>query len=720
MSARGLERHCMRTVVMLVLALLGGAPGGWSAPPPPAAAPPAARPEALSSAGGVKRALLIGINNYKAVPHLMGSLNDVATMEQILITRWGFAPENIKTLTEEAATRDGILTALRASVQQTGPSDTLVVHYSGHGSQVQDLNGDEEDGLDETLVPYDGRTPGVPDIVDDELDVIFAKLHAGAVLIVLDSCHSGTATRSVEFRARGIPQDKRIDLYQQSALTTRAIVPRVESRFLVMSAVAADQEALDGPIDSEYHGIFTYALSKSLAASPPGTSPREVFGRVAEELKHLQTRFNIGAMPEPQLEGPPAQIDAPLLTARGGAAASTASASARLAWLEVQPGPAGIATLVRGALLGAAPGSTWAVYHPGETAFAPGRALAVATVTENVGLDAHATLQPATAIVEPNSRAAVLMSAPAGARTPVRIVDAPTARRRQIEEVLHRTIKDVDIVGTERPARFLIDEHDNTLRLLAADGRQVVGTFDARSDQWGPAVARVISRSVTASGLLALDNPGSQLGLHAQVVGTSAAAARDIVVVADTQPAALHIRRQNEARAVQNSLQISVSVSKDAYLTIVDVDSEGNTNLLFPNSYQRADFFPEGRVPGNQPLLIPDSLTAGSRAGFFWDYGPPSGVDTIRVFASTDLATAQLIRERIRALQAPQGTRGIRAESAPPAASFAALRGDLTRLATRGIVMTQDVAQAAEPAPATLPAASPDWTAASLIVTLTN
>ena len=108
---------------------------------------------------------MIGINNYKAVPHLFGSLNDVAAMKQILATRWGFPDENIRTLTDQQATRAAILAAMRDIVRESGPNDTVFIHYSGHGSQVQDLNGDEDDGLDETLVPWDGRTPGVPDIV---------------------------------------------------------------------------------------------------------------------------------------------------------------------------------------------------------------------------------------------------------------------------------------------------------------------------------------------------------------------------------------------------------------------------------------------------------------------------------------------------------------------------------------------------------------------------
>jgi hypothetical protein len=715
MTARRSTRQSLRAGVALGFLLLSRDLLCFAAPD----AKPVIAPTTTSSVNqGVKRALLVGINNYKAVPHLFGSLNDVAAMKQILITRWGFAPESIVTLTEDAATRAGILRALRQLVSESGPNDTVVFHYSGHGSQVQDLNGDEEDGLDETLVPYDGRTSGVPDIVDDELDAIFAKLRTNNVLIVLDSCHSGTGTRGVDFRPRGIERDMRLDEYRDPAVRpaetgTRAVIPRMQSRQLVMSAVAADQEALDGPIEGEFHGIFTYALSRSLAVSTPGATPRDVFAQVSQELKRLQANLGHTAMPDPQLEGPPALLDRELLTSAAGTA--PAAGAPRLAWLEVQPGPAGQVTLTQGALLGAVPGSTWSIYPPGETAFAPGRAIAVARVTESVGLDARATLRPSTVTLDPGSRAVVQMPAPGSTRIAVRILQAPDVKRKHVEAILKRTIQNVEIVDAGRPARFLIDAGSDMLRLLTPDGRQVVGTFDGRTDQWGQEIARVISRSVGASELLSLDNPASQIRLQAQVVGTPQGSARDIVVVADTKPAALHIRRPNEPRAAQNSLQISVTVNTDAYITIADVDSEGHANLLFPNTYQRPDFWPEGRVPGNRSLLIPDSLTEGGRAGFFWDYGPPAGIDTVRIFATTDAATARLIRDRIRALQAsPTGSRGIGApEPATVSEGLRGLRDDLAGLATRGIVVTQDSAAATTQGPS-------DWAAASLTIALTE
>ena len=55
----------------------------------------------------IKRALLIGINRYQALPSLNGSLNDIETMRQVLTTRWGFHPNHITMLTDQAATRAG-------------------------------------------------------------------------------------------------------------------------------------------------------------------------------------------------------------------------------------------------------------------------------------------------------------------------------------------------------------------------------------------------------------------------------------------------------------------------------------------------------------------------------------------------------------------------------------------------------------------------------------
>lgn len=648
--------------------------------------------------GGTKRALLIGINKYQAVPKLQGSLNDIETMKQVLITRWGFPEANIKRLTDEQATRQGILAALHQFVKETGPLDTVYIHYSGHGSQVADLNGDEpDDKLDETLVPQDGRTGSVPDITDDELDAIFGRLPTKNAFIVLDSCHSGTATRSLDIRTRSIPQDTRLDLYRGTVggeVRTRGNLQALPANYVLMTGAAAHQEALDGPVEGRYHGFFSYALSKSLSSSPANASPRAIFRGIETELKRIQTHFGRTSMPEPQLEAPPDLFDKPLLGATGSATpAIGSSGGSRLAWLDVKPGDSGTVTLVNGLLLGAAPGSTWAIYPPGDSAFVPGRALAIATVTQLDGQNAKAKFHPAKKKIADHSRAVALMPAPTGEKIPIQILDVPTARRNQIEQILVKHLPNIELVSSDQSPRYFVQERNNEIQLLAADGLQLVGSFAGDGDNWGAGLALVVSRSATANELLTLDNPSSQLKVDVRVANAPATSKPKVgtrgiaVVAADTQPARYRIRRPGKPRTAENTLQLEVKVNADAYISIVDVDSEGGVNLLFPNEYAKAGFYPDGFVKAGEPVLIPDSLNNSNRAGFYWDYSPPKGTDTVRVFSSTDLETAQLIRQRVKNLQAGTAKTTGKISTRAIAADLGSLRGDLAR---RGIVAVYD------------------------------
>jgi len=146
-----------------------------------------------------KRALLVGINKYKPELNadLRGCVNDVENMRGLLITKFGFEPENIRVLIDDRATRQAIIKRLQWIIKKSRKGDELVFHYSGHGSQVRDRNGDElKDGLDEILCPHDldWNNP----LTDDILARLFKKLRKGAYLtMICDSCHSGTMTRSV-------------------------------------------------------------------------------------------------------------------------------------------------------------------------------------------------------------------------------------------------------------------------------------------------------------------------------------------------------------------------------------------------------------------------------------------------------------------------------------------------------------------------------------------
>ncbi|CAI0547963.1 unnamed protein product, partial [Linum tenue] len=157
------------------------------APPGP---PPAAH--------GSKRAVICGISYRKTKHELKGCINDAKCMKYLLINRFKFPESSIVFLTEEETdpyripTKRNMRMALYWLVQGCKPGDSLLFHFSGHGSQQRNYNGDEVDGYDETLCPTDFETQGM--IVDDEINATIVKpLPAGVKLhAIVDACHSGT------------------------------------------------------------------------------------------------------------------------------------------------------------------------------------------------------------------------------------------------------------------------------------------------------------------------------------------------------------------------------------------------------------------------------------------------------------------------------------------------------------------------------------------------
>ncbi len=121
----------------------------------------------------------------------------------MLTSRFGFHEADITLLRNAEASRDGDPGRLRRARRRRRRRTTwCVVHYSGHGSQMTDREGDEADGLDETIVPVGlrsrARRPN-RDITDDEIYDWLTRLTAKTQLVTLvfDCCHSGTVTRDV-------------------------------------------------------------------------------------------------------------------------------------------------------------------------------------------------------------------------------------------------------------------------------------------------------------------------------------------------------------------------------------------------------------------------------------------------------------------------------------------------------------------------------------------
>lgn len=178
----------------------GGYPPPHASPSqPPYGSTNGSQPIVYSECTGKKKALLIGINYFGQRGQLRGCINDVKNMSNFLIERFGYKREDMVILTDDQQnprsipTRSNILQAMHWLVKDAKPNDSLFFHYSGHGGQTKDSDGDENDGYDETIYPVDFRYNG--HIVDDDMHAIMvAPLQAGVRLTaIFDSCHSGSA-----------------------------------------------------------------------------------------------------------------------------------------------------------------------------------------------------------------------------------------------------------------------------------------------------------------------------------------------------------------------------------------------------------------------------------------------------------------------------------------------------------------------------------------------
>ena len=603
--------------------------------------------QAIDGQHAVRLALLIGINRYKNehLSHLPGAENDIKLAFQVLTSRFDFSPDHIHTLRNETATRDAILSTLRHLVEEATSQDMIYLHYSGHGSQVKDLDGDERtqdnDNLDETLVPYDGRTEGVPDITDDELGEILSKLKTKHAIIVIDACHSGTSTRGVAMRTRRVPQDERLELYRNGSVRTRGEVILYAKPYVLLTGAKAQEDALDVPIDGTYYGAFSHSLFRSLGSMPLTASVRDVLQGTESELKKLQELLHRTHMPEPQLEGPQDLLAHPMFP--------PSERNTRLQSLEVEVLDQKRILLKGGVLEGAFPGSRWALYPPGEIAFSPGKELALVMVTENQDFDAVAQIEVSHLSITQGARAVKIGSALPKGDLVLRLRDAPPEMRAKLEDALRQ--RGVRLAESTDFAPFVVDATSAGIHISSADGNEEVRSFSFTSAaQVADDLTAMLQRSSTVSQLLALENPSSGIKLKASVFRGDVTS-RAVGVFGNLDMPIYRIRQKDEQRNHTNSLQLEIEIDQEAYLTIVDVDTEGGVNLLFPNRYsERKGFYPNGLVKGGGKLRLPDGLHSGNKAGFHWDYIPPPGRDTIRVFATTDLKLAQTIRQYVQTL----------------------------------------------------------------------
>ncbi len=275
-----------------------------------------------------KRALLIGINLYK-IPgaDLRGCVNDVKNLRAALRTYYGFPERNIKTVIDYQATKSRMQAEITKLIGKAKRGDVLLIHYSGHGSNVPDKNGDEADRRDEILCPtnLDWKDP----FLDDWLRTTLDNIPAGVNLtVIMDCCHSGTNTRAIQ------PSDaKRVERYlpspwdlvaaesghrltgelrsiraaRRSNATRGRDVVSVDIPELLITGCRSTQTSADAYIGGSYNGALTYSLVGAIKEKKGKLTYRQLHTRILELLK--KGRFD----QVPQLEGRGATFDLPFL-----------------------------------------------------------------------------------------------------------------------------------------------------------------------------------------------------------------------------------------------------------------------------------------------------------------------------------------------------------------------------------------------------------------------
>ncbi|GMH37716.1 hypothetical protein BSKO_05589 [Bryopsis sp. KO-2023] len=148
-----------------------------------------------------RRALLIGCNYERNNNQhtLQGCVEDVRNMRFFLINKFGFSEEDLCVMTDDPEegdllpTRENILRKLDWLVEGASEGTSLVFHFAGHGIQVPSRGDDEEDGLDECIVPCDAQDvhDGIIDNVMNE-KLVRPLAHGVVLHAIFDNCHSGT------------------------------------------------------------------------------------------------------------------------------------------------------------------------------------------------------------------------------------------------------------------------------------------------------------------------------------------------------------------------------------------------------------------------------------------------------------------------------------------------------------------------------------------------
>lgn len=596
-----------------------------------------------------KRALLIGINEYMANPqknNLRGCENDVNLMKHLLVYQYNFEPRNIKVLKSRNATLSNIRKAIRENlIEKTKPGDLVVFYYSGHGSRVKDKNGDEKDKYDEALCPTDAvPIPGNPKnlLVDDELGMLLGKIPTKNVVVILDSCFSGTATKDFSFQGKIKYMDiegksfVNPDVYRGKTIDGKSMSKSADIPWLLISGCASWEKSQESKIKMGNKfmpcGLLTKNIYRTLDEKPEQTyreahrkMKRAVVAEDPSQTPQLEGRFGdkivFRVSPPPVGQPTPSPVHTPQASPTLPKPTPTPSPTpSHITTTPATPSPPthtpsipphsvlevrGNEVLLNiGAAGNVTAGSVYAVFPRNEQQFNMNSKIGDVRIKSVETLKSRADILSGTGKIRRGCRVREVSHQYEKEKLHVLVGDFQHAA--SIKEKL-KNLSYITVVGSMGHADRIIagSPGGGICAIFARDGTMLEDFAGNNVNSIFPELKKSLESAYIIKRLASLHNPNSNFQVK------------------------LDLDEDRTKFKIGEEIGFHFGTDADCYLILLHISSSGQVSLLFPNKYSKKNLIRKGQIYNIPPFRDGKFL-------FHYRLGGPTGQEMVKAVATRE------------------------------------------------------------------------------------
>lgn len=562
-----------------------------------------------------KWALLVGINIYRnsgtrpEFSNLAGCVNDVEDMKSLLLGTYDFPPEHIQVLTDARATHAAIIDAFKNHlIANAQANDVVIFYFSGHGSQMKDVSGDEADGYDETIVPHDtrDREGKVFDISDDELNELLRQLSRKTkkVTFIFDSCHSGSAVRGAG-QAKKIPADDRTPPPPPAnAPRTRGVEGASDLRldgleYVLISGCRSNESSFEHlAANNIERGALSYFLTKELRSAGSTATYRDVMDNVMGKVNAAYPSQH------PQLEG-----------ARADYAVFGDSSRLPQPYLLASPRGTKNVILNGGLIYGLTVGSRFEIYPPGAKKFSPPETPIATIELTNVNPDSAIGVMKSGRPIPNFARAVERQRQYGDLKLRVYYKNLPASPKLTAIKTELGKYNFIETAAQEHGYHLLVRQTGNEIIIEGGDAAETLSRVPLNDSEVASKVAMQIRQWAQWFNVLSIINPTPTLGVKLTVTAKRGGQTRAPFSDIGQAEAVLKIGEQIEC-TIENTSPESL------YVALVDLSTDGSVSVIHPYPVGASELLPAG---ARLSKTFEASLAAGQN----------SVKDILKVFATT-------------------------------------------------------------------------------------